>query len=313
MMTFRRILVDIDALADEHPALNRAIEFASKSQAAVTIVDVLPEVPDRARRFVTPEVEQELVDHRWGRLQAIAAEKGGGRVQAALLRGKPAIALIQEAISGDFDLVVRSHGRDLKIPPAPFGPIDMQLLRKCPCPVWLIGPGEASQPQRILAAIDASCNDPGESMLNRAIIDLALTIKELEHGELTLLYVWSTFGHSLLEQRMSPDELARFVEATRNAAAADLEPFVAGMAERGKGVTVELAQGEPHKAIPEFVKAHGIDLVVMGTVARTGLAGFLMGNTAERVLQQLSGSVLAIKPPGFASPVSGPGTAAARR
>lgn len=42
----------------------------------------------------------------------------------------------------------------------------------------------------------------------------------------------------------------------------------------------------------------------MGTVARSGLAGFVMGNTAERVLQRLRGSVLAIKPPGFVSPVS---------
>jgi nucleotide-binding universal stress UspA family protein len=45
-------------------------------------------------------------------------------------------------------------------------------------------------------------------------------------------------------------------------------------------------------------------LVVMGTVARTGVAGLLMGNTAERVLQRLQGSVLAVKPPGFKSPIS---------
>jgi nucleotide-binding universal stress UspA family protein len=48
-----------------------------------------------------------------------------------------------------------------------------------------------------------------------------------------------------------------------------------------------------------------IDVVVMGTVARTGVAGLVMGNTAERVLQRLYRSVLTVKPPGFDCPVTG--------
>ncbi len=47
----------------------------------------------------------------------------------------------------------------------------------------------------------------------------------------------------------------------------------------------------------------GIDLVVMGTVARGGLAGLLIGNAAERMLRKLPCSVLAVKPDGFVSPV----------
>jgi nucleotide-binding universal stress UspA family protein len=46
------------------------------------------------------------------------------------------------------------------------------------------------------------------------------------------------------------------------------------------------------------------DLVVMGTVARTGIPGFIIGNTAETILNQIDGSVLAIKPRGFVTPVT---------
>jgi nucleotide-binding universal stress UspA family protein len=46
-----------------------------------------------------------------------------------------------------------------------------------------------------------------------------------------------------------------------------------------------------------------MDLIVMGTVARTGLGGLLIGNTAESVLQRVDCSVLAVKPEGFVSPV----------
>jgi nucleotide-binding universal stress UspA family protein len=43
----------------------------------------------------------------------------------------------------------------------------------------------------------------------------------------------------------------------------------------------------------------------MGTVARTGIAGWITGNTAEKVLGVANCSVLAIKPPDFLSPVAG--------
>jgi nucleotide-binding universal stress UspA family protein len=42
----------------------------------------------------------------------------------------------------------------------------------------------------------------------------------------------------------------------------------------------------------------------MGTVCRTGIAGFFIGNTAEKVLQEIDCSVLAIKPEGFETPVT---------
>jgi hypothetical protein len=48
--------------------------------------------------------------------------------------------------------------------------------------------------------------------------------------------------------------------------------------------------------ITEFILAEGIDLVVMGTMGRTGIAWRLVGNTAERVLQRSPCSVLAVKP-----------------
>ena len=62
-------------------------------------------------------------------------------------------------------------------------------------------------------------------------------------------------------------------------------------------------EGDAYEIIPELAEEKKVDLVVMGTVARTGLPGFFMGNTAESILNQLNCSVLAIKPEGFVSPV----------
>lgn len=65
-----------------------------------------------------------------------------------------------------------------------------------------------------------------------------------------------------------------------------------------------LVKGDARKEIPLLAKKIEADLVVMGTVARTGVPGFIMGNTAETILNQIDCSVLAIKPPGFETPVT---------
>ena len=56
--------------------------------------------------------------------------------------------------------------------------------------------------------------------------------------------------------------------------------------------------------IPELAREIKADLIVMGTVARTGISGFFMGNTAETILNRLDCSVLAVKPQGFETPVA---------
>jgi universal stress protein E len=65
-----------------------------------------------------------------------------------------------------------------------------------------------------------------------------------------------------------------------------------------------LLKGAARKEVPALAKHLQVDCIVMGTVARTGVRGFIMGNTAETILEQIACSVLAIKPPGFVTPVT---------
>ena len=65
-----------------------------------------------------------------------------------------------------------------------------------------------------------------------------------------------------------------------------------------------LLKGSARKEIPALAKRLPVDCIVMGTVARTGIRGFIMGNTAETILEQIDCSVLAIKPHGFVTPVT---------
>ena len=297
MATYTNILVDIDSLAGSHPALEHAFALARRAGARVTVVDVLPHVPKAARLFATLEIERELVETRLAALRRLAQTAPEGLiVEANLLRGRPATAIIAEAERIGADLVMRSHGRDLVNPRPPFGPVDMQLLRHCPCAVWIVGPEAGKAPARILAAVDATTERAEERALNARILESALDMRDLFGGAVVLMHAWAPFGEELLRVHMKAADFHAFLEESRQQAEAALDALIAAAGVRASGVTTEVVKAEPHEAILEMVATARIDLVVMGTAARTGVAGLLMGNTAERVLRDLRQSVLAIKP-----------------
>jgi len=66
---------------------------------------------------------------------------------------------------------------------------------------------------------------------------------------------------------------------------------------------LHLLKGDASVVITDLAAKKRVDLIVMGTVCRTGIAGFFIGNTAENVLQRVDCSMLTVKPEGFISPI----------
>lgn len=305
MATFTHVLVDIDATAAVHPALVRAFDLAVRTGARLTIVDVLPHVPKAARVFATHDIEQELVDHRLEALARVARQAPKSiEIATGLLRGRPAQAIISEASRLKVDLVMRSHGRDLVMPPPAFGPVDMQLLRHCASPVWIVGPADVAPPGRIAAAIDAATERDEERVLNSRIIDVAVTLGEVWDASVAIVHAWAPLGEELLRSRMKASAFDAYQYEMRAAAETAMRDAIAAAGPRAASAKTVVIKAEPHEAILKYVKEEGIDLTVMGTVARRGIAGAVIGNTAERVLRELRQSVLAIKPEGFESPLA---------
>jgi universal stress protein E len=301
---FHSILVDVDAVGQQHPALDAAFGLASHSDAKVKIVDVIRDVPAEARSFVTPRLEQEIVNHHRERLEHLACwRQRPVPVNTAVLRGAPGVALVQEVLRYGHDLLVRAHGRDLPAEAPPFGPIDLHLLRTCPCPVWLVGPPEPSRSRHIVAAVDTSSPHPAEQALNRHIVELALRLGQVRGGSITVLHAWQAYGEYLLQPRMAPDVFADFLHRAERRAHDGTAALVETFGERLARVQVSVVKGDPSNVIPAVAIERHADLIVMGSMGRSGLAGIFMGNTAERVLRRWQGSVLVVKPLGFVSPV----------
>ena len=71
MEPFKRILVDVDATATAHPALERAVRLAQSSGATITIADVMA-VPPHASSYLPATLEEDIVRHQRQQLARIA-------------------------------------------------------------------------------------------------------------------------------------------------------------------------------------------------------------------------------------------------
>ncbi|MBT8438598.1 MAG: universal stress protein, partial [Gammaproteobacteria bacterium] len=187
-----------------------------------------------------------------------------------------------------------------------FGSVDLHLLRKCPCPVWIIKPSKRKHFARILAAVDPDPSEPANAGLNKQILELASSLAVREHSELHILHTWYfTYESSLRSGRykISQAEVDRMVRDTRKRHKLRLDDLLAQHDFQDVAVKVHLLKGNPGDLIPVTAQKKRVELIVMGTVARTGVPGFIIGNHAEKALNAVDCSVLAVKPDSFVTPV----------
>ncbi|WP_169303148.1 universal stress protein [Thalassotalea mangrovi] len=312
---------------DNRQALTEALNMAKNAQASLTIVTVLESILNTEALMSTDLEDSELyqsmmASHR-ELLTSVSEFTEDVKIDHKLLLGMPFIEVIKEARAGNYDLVVKAADNEGLLNRV-FGSADMRLMRKCPIPVWLVQQDFAQdmdrqKPKIVLATVDASENYPDQELqtrqdLNLKVIEIAVSIALAEGAELHLLSVWHAEYESgmrgplvgMAEQDVDKyvDDLKHQHDESLNRMLAHAYKLLGEDVEQYIKPKVISLKGAPRKKIAEYARHIDASLVVMGTVARTGIAGFIMGNTAENILLQLHQSVIAIKPSGFVSPVA---------
>ena len=323
MQRFKKILCVMEHGEASKPALERAVALAENNQAELMVVDVIPRLsagigmPDGGP--VSRDYQAAMLSEHEARLAALV-EPYLQRldIQHKVLLGTSFLEVIRAVLRNGHDLVI-------KCPESPswldrfFSGDDMHLLRKCPCPVWLVKPEAPGSYKRILAAVDVDESYlPTELAtryaLNVQILEMAASLALSEFADLHVVHVWDSIYESIsgfvISSEISPEKEALNIEQERRQHQQWLDTFLRNSGNKATRDALgylkpqtHLIKGGARKEIPMLAKRLQIDCIVMGTVARTGVRGFIMGNTAETVLEQIDCSVLAIKPQGFVTPV----------
>ncbi len=309
MHHYHNLLYVSDGTADETEGLKQALSLARNNDASLKVLVVSPAFPkefhDYQKKYedsLLTQTEASITSTR----KAIELKEDSVDISMELVSDEtPSIKIIQHVLQYGHDLVIKEAApRDNK---GGFKAIDMDLLRKCPCAVWLCHPIKHSRQHiQVAVAIDPESQEPASENLSKRMLELSRSLADSCSSELHILSCWDYEFEAYLRGnvwvKVSDDTIAETVLKTQHEHRAALEELITASGISGTHHVHHL-RGKADEQIPSFVKDNKIDILVMGTVARTGIQGFMIGNTAENIMQKLTCSLMALKPQGFVSPV----------
>jgi universal stress protein E len=306
MHQFKSILVGVDLSTTgqslsgvlsppTEEAVRQGVLLAERHGANLTFLSVL-DAEDTTERLIhdARTNDPNVFDEAHALLGQLVqrAKQQGLSAKAEVLMGKSWLKLIQEVLRSDYDLVIVGTRHEGLKDRVMFGSTAIKLLRKCPCPVWVTKPSAGLPLSSVLVAHDLG-------PVGRPALDIGVALAQ--HDDLQLYVIHGVeqlpLGDPTGFGMLAPDH-EKAHRAARDRILVEL-----GDVPLSRTPQIRIVNGKPEASILDLVEKNSIDLVIMGTIGRTGIRGVLTGNTAERLLPRLQCSLLAVKPDDFECPV----------
>ncbi|MBY5935587.1 universal stress protein [Tateyamaria omphalii] len=314
MKHFKNILVVSNPEGVSDALVARALWLAKANGARLTLLDVSEtDQSDLARMLSTLsgqrgwQVGADLLAARKEQLEQVAngLRNDGAQVSTVLAQGVGFIEVIRHVLTQGNDLVLKAA--DQTPTWNVLGGPDLHLLRKCPCPVWILNSKAEPKAKHIVAAVDPDPSDTTRDALNNNIMQLATSLSVQDDAKLDVLNAWYLHEEHLLRSsrvHTPPEEIEALLLTTKQDSHARLTALTDQYTAFSDRMQIMHVKGIAADVIAQHAHEQHIDTLVMGTLGRTGLSGMFIGNTAETILSRVTCSVLAVKPEGFVSPVT---------
>jgi universal stress protein E len=306
---FHRILLATDFSPPADTALQQAVWLTQTTTASLSLVHVLP---SRMASFADPkldlylellkdeveaeELQTEAIEEAQAKLRQIVERIGVSTdVQTTVCIGESYVEITRTVQQEGYDLVLAGTRSLANWEQFLVGSTSKRLIRKCPSSVWIVKPEHAGRPKVVLAATDFSA-------VSCKAVQQGLWIARQAQAAFHLLHV--------VDSKDVPEDAISHVpkgsslqqeiveEATKR-----MERFIDSLGVDLESIQVHQSWGTPWQEIRRAAKYQAADLVVIGTVGRSGVKGLLLGNTAEKVVDACDCSILAVKPDEFQSPL----------
>jgi len=294
MSQYQRLLLIIDPALRHSPAIHHAAALAKASGASLHIAALIK--PVELMSLLDPRVRVSTRDSylqaqgQWLKDEAHGMQGRGIAVTTEIAWADDVREeILQHVTEMRPDLLIKEVWHESAFKRAFITPLDWQLLRQCPVPVYLVGASGHGLPHRVVAAVDPSRAQSNE--LNEQIIQQANSLALQCDAELHLLHAGELSPEYLEDSNGDVLVLANLRKDVRRR----LETAFLDLADRF-GVPVErrhLLLGQPVTVLSRFASEHQVDVFVMGRAPHHGLHRWV-GSTTEHLMYQVPCSILAV-------------------
>lgn len=290
-MDLEHILVVIEADADSQPALDRAKQVAKLADCRLELilVDHTPYLedgyyfePSRAQ-----ELRQEHGERRLQELETLAEplRTQGLEVSCTTAWGNPAsLEIASRAEATKPSLVIKATRHHNKVARLLLSNEDWQLVRHCSAPLLLVKSQPWSADPQFLVAVDPYHIHDKPASLDTKLINGAKSLAEISGGKVHLFHCdWippMAGIYSLIHDQENDVKVLKAIAETH------------GVPEENCHWSAE----EIEESLPAAVENIGASAVVMGAMSRSRLDEFLIGSTAEKMLDVLDCDLLLLSP-----------------
>jgi universal stress protein E len=309
-MSIRRILVAVkDPWARSLPAVEKAAQLARALRARVQLFSALSEPlyvdAAEASGVTLTTLERTAHDRAARRLEVIAQRLRGSGIRTESVAQwdyPPHEAVVRAARLFRADLIVAERHPSAHRFTWLLRFTDFELLRLAPVPLLLVKTrGQYDRPA-VLAAVDPSHAYSKPLRLDREILGCAAQITAALKGSLHAVYAFNPMPVPIAESGLP---LAGAMEAIATDAQSRARKALTRVL-NGTAIPESrryVVPRHPIDAIESAAEETGCGIVVMGAISRSGLKRLAIGNTAERVFDDLPCDLLVVKPRRFTSRV----------
>ncbi|MGJ8682344.1 universal stress protein UspE [Paraglaciecola sp.] len=307
-MNYQKILAVIDPETDQQKSLSRAVEIAHINRANVTamltIYDLSYEMTSMLSSDERENMRQAVIEDRTDWLVNLIEDQFANVTITidvkVVWHNRPYESIIYEVLDQGFDLIVKGTKQHDNLKSIIFTPTDWHLMRKAPIPVLLVKDHAWPRHGEIIAAVNVGVDMEEHVSLNHLITKQALHFAHLLSSNVHLVNSYpGTPANIVIEiPEFNP---ASYDEASKAHHLETMNEHAQRHNIDKNNCHVEI--GLPEDVIPKYAEELDAELVVLGTIGRSGISAALIGNTAEHVIDKLNCDVLAIKPQGFDCPI----------
>jgi len=306
MVAIRRILVAVkDPTAKTLPAVAKAAQianaFGSKIELFHDITTTLYTGFPGGLASDPRAFERERRAARLDQLEKIAARlrDDGLQVSVAAEWDYPAHeAIVRRAMATKADLIVAQHHPGKHRMTWLLSFTDWELLRLSPVPVLLVKSARPYRRPIVLAAVDPLHAFGKPARLDSRILGLGASMAEGLRGKLHAAHAYTMIPAGTVPAVVADARIG--LQLQRAAAATAGAAFDRAL--RSMNISRNrrhLVGGDPANVIAEVSRKIGSAIVVLGAISRSGLKRAFIGNTAERLMDELRSDLLVVKPAHF--------------